>query len=119
MSQNSERSRWRLVAPRILAVVLALVGAALAFGGAQLAMLGGSFYYILTGLACLASAYFLWRGSMRGVWIYALMLLATIVWAFWEVGFSGWELMPRVVGPLVIGLYMALPFNWRPLRNQP
>ncbi|MHA6643972.1 hypothetical protein [Mesorhizobium sp. A623] len=60
----------RLLAPRILAVLLALVGILLADGGGQL-LLGGSFYYLITGLAVIASAIFLWHGSILGVWIFA------------------------------------------------
>ncbi|MHA6646210.1 hypothetical protein [Mesorhizobium sp. A623] len=61
----------RLLAPRLLAVLLALVGILLAVGGGQLLLLGGSFYYLITGLAVVASAIFLWHGSMWGVWIFA------------------------------------------------
>jgi len=105
----------RLLAPRILAVFLALVGIVLTAGGVQLATLGGSLYYVITGIAVVASAWFLWTGSMWGIWIYAVMLVWTLVWSFAEVGFDGWALMPRLVGPIVIGIYMALPFNRRPL----
>jgi quinoprotein glucose dehydrogenase len=119
MSSHATGSWTRLLAPRILAVFVALVGLVLAVGGVQLLSLGGSFYYLITGLLCLASAWFLWTGKMLGVWIFAGMLVWTALWSFWEVGFDGWALMPRLVGPLVIGLYMALPFNWRPLRAAP
>lgn len=113
---NQATGHWtRLLAPRILAVLIAVIGLTLTVGGIQLVSLGGSAYYVITGLACLASAWFLWAGRMLGVWIFAAMLAWTAVWSFWEVGFDGWALMPRIVGPLVIGLYMALPFNWRPL----
>lgn len=119
MSSPAAGARMRLLAPRILAVLIALIGAVLTVGGVQLAALGGSFYYVITGLACLASAWFLWTGKMLGVWIFAAMLAWTLIWAIWEVGFDGWSLMPRLVGPFVIGLYMALPFNWRPLQGAP
>ena len=117
---NSAAGAWtRLLAPRILAVLIALIGALLTWWGVQLAALGGSFYYVITGVACLASAWFLWSGKMLGVWIFAAMLGWTLVWSIWEVGLDGWSLMPRLVGPLVIGLYMALPFNWRSLDGAP
>jgi Glucose dehydrogenase len=119
MSSLAAGAWTRLLAPRILAVFIALVGLVLAVGGVQLVALGGSFYYVVTGLACLASAWFLWTGKLLGVWIFAAMLVWTVIWAVWEVGFDGWALMPRIVGPLVVGLYMALPFNWRPLAGAP
>lgn len=105
----------RLLWPRILAVILAVIGAILVYGGVQLLAVGGSAYYVITGLAVLASAVLLFMGSLWGVWVFAAMLAWTLVWSFVEVGLDGWALMPRLVGPFVIGLYMALPFNWRPL----
>ncbi len=119
MSSPAAGAPMRLLAPRILAVLIALIGVVLTLGGVQLVALGGSFYYVITGIACLASAWFLFTGKMLGVWIFAAMLAWTLVWAIWEVGFDGWSLMPRLVGPFVIGLYMALPFNWRPLEGAP
>ena len=119
MSSPAVGAPMRLLAPRILAVLIALIGVVLTLGGVQLAALGGSLYYVITGIACLASAWFLFTGKMLGVWIFAAMLAWTLVWAIWEVGFDGWSLMPRLVGPFVIGLYMALPFNWRPLQGAP
>lgn len=117
---NLAAGAWtRLLAPRILAVLIALIGALLMWWGVQLAALGGSFYYVITGVACLASGWFLWSGKMLGVWIFVAMLAWTLVWSIWEVGFDGWSLMPRLVGPVVIGLYMALPFNWRSLDGAP
>lgn len=115
MSASQENSGWRLLAPRIVAVFLLLVGLFLGGGGAYLLSLGGSPYYVITGIACLASAWFLWRGSMWGVWIYAAMMVWTLIWAFWEAGFDAWALMPRIAGPLVIAIIIALPFVWRPL----
>jgi len=115
MATTTGSGRQRLLAPRILAVFLAIIGILLAVGGGQLVFLGGSFYYLITGIAVIASAIFLWQGSMWGVWIFAAMLAWTLVWSFYEVGFDAWALMPRLVGPFVVGLYMALPFNWRPL----
>lgn len=119
MSSQAAGTWTRLLAPRILAVLIAVVGLVLTVGGVQLVMLGGSLYYVVTGLACLASAWFLWTGKMLGVWIFAAILAFTLLWSLWEVGFDGWALMPRLVGPVVIGLYMALPFNWRSLAGAP
>ena len=115
MSASVAGGGLRLLAPRILGVILALIGAILVYGGVQLVAVGGSAYYVITGLAVLASAILLWMGSLWGVWIFAAMLAWTLIWSLVEVGFDGWALMPRLVGPFVIGIYMALPFNWRPL----
>ena len=37
------------------------------------------------------------------------MLLGTIVWSLWEVGFDAWSLMPGLAAPLVIGLWFVTP----------
>lgn len=94
---------------RLAGVVLLVIGAVLAAGGVKLLTLGGSAYYLLTGLACLGSGLLLWRGDRRGLWLYAAMLAGTVVWALAEVGTQFWQLLPRIAGPAVIGALLALP----------
>ena len=53
----------------IIAVLIGLIGLVLAVGGAYLAVLGGSLYYLIAGVAMLASAWFLFRGRLLGGWI--------------------------------------------------
>ena len=48
----------------ILAILLALIGLILTLGGAWLLSLGGSAYYVIAGLAMLASAWFLRSGTI-------------------------------------------------------
>ena len=89
----------------VYGVILAGIGLALVLGGARLAWLGGSLYYVPAGLLTLLSGVMVLR---RRWWtaaaIYGVMLFGTLLWALWEVGFDGWPLMPRVVSPLVLGL---------------
>ena len=91
--------QWAL---RIVAALLGLIGLVLAIGGAWLAFIGGSPYYLLAGLGLCAAAFFLFKGRVLGVAIYAAVFVATLFWALWEVGLHGWALVPRVVGPLVL-----------------
>ncbi len=51
-------------------VVLALIGLVLALGGAWLAVLGGSAYYVLAGLGLLVSGVLLVQRRALGAWIY-------------------------------------------------
>lgn len=95
--------------------VLFAIGAVLAVGGIKLLTLGGSAYYLAAGLACAVSGVLLGRGDRRGLWLYAAMLLATLIWAFWEVGAQFWQLLPRLAGPTVIGAVLALPWMRRRL----
>lgn len=93
----------------IVAFVLLIFGLALTVGGAVLAVNGGSLYYLLTGLAYVVSGTLLWRGDARALWIYAATLIWTVAWSIWEVGFSGWQLAPRLIAPFVIAALLLLP----------
>ena len=101
--------------PRIFAAILLLIGVALAIPGAFLFSLGGSPYYLAAGLACIAAAVLLWRGRGAGVVVYAAVLAGTVAWALWESGLDGWALLPRTLGPILVGLWLALPQTRRGL----
>lgn len=86
----------------LLGVLLAVIGLVLTVGGVQLAMLGGSWYYLIAGLALIVSGLLLvWR-DVRGAWLYGAVFVATVIWALWEKGLNGWAMIPRLVGPLVL-----------------
>lgn len=87
--------------------LLIAIGAILLIGGGLLLSLGGSLYYAVAGLATIGSGVFVWRGDRRGAILYAAMVVGTIAWAIWEVGFDGWQLTARVVAPLVLGIGFA------------
>jgi quinoprotein glucose dehydrogenase len=89
---------------------LALIGALLVYGGVKLVLLDGSAYYGLAGVACLLSGVLIIKGSPRGLALYAAFILATIAWSLWEAGFAFWQLLPRLAGPALLALVMALPF---------
>ncbi|AQR72828.1 membrane-bound PQQ-dependent dehydrogenase, glucose/quinate/shikimate family [Sphingomonas sp. LM7] len=99
--------------------LLALIGAVLAIGGVWLAVIGGSVYYLLAGLALVGSGVLLVRGRPLGAWIYIGVWALTMIWALWEAGLDGWALIPRVVGPsvLLILVLLLLPtlsrWQWR------
>ena len=95
---------------RALAVVLLALGAWLTGGGAWLTSLGGSWYYLLAGLATLASGTLVWRRRRLGLWIYLALFAATVVWALCEVGLDFWQLVPRIGLPLAIALYLLTPW---------
>jgi quinoprotein glucose dehydrogenase len=100
-----------------IAIILFIpIGLFLFGGGVWLIALGGSWYYGITGAAVLASAFLLWRGSRLGLWLYAAMIVWTIAWSIWEVGFDFWGLLPRIAGPAVLGLWLCLPLVWRKLK---
>jgi quinoprotein glucose dehydrogenase len=82
--------------------VLVLCGVVIAGGGFWLMTLGGSWYYAIAGVGLIASGVFLIRQERLGVWIYAATWVFTLLWSFWEVGFDGWALVPRLVAPSVL-----------------
>jgi glucose dehydrogenase len=93
----------------LVAAILTIVGAVLVIGGTVLALHGGSIYYVPTGLAVLVSAFGLARHQRYAAWAFGAMLAWTIVWSLWEAGLDDWALMPRLVGPAIVGLLFLLP----------
>ena len=117
-SEQTAPHRKVSILPRIVAILIGLIGATLFAGGIWLAILGGSLYYGLTGAALLASAYFIFRGKALGAWIYVGIYMVTVPWALWESGNDPWALVPRLVGPTVLLALVALvsPRLYRPTR---
>ena len=89
-------------------IVLALA-LALAVGGAELAWLGGSLYYVITGIVLGVSAILLWRARKLGMWVYLLVLAYTFLWSLWEIGLDGWALASRMGLLVLLALYFLFP----------
>ncbi|MGQ2952051.1 MAG: glucose/quinate/shikimate family membrane-bound PQQ-dependent dehydrogenase [Agrobacterium sp.] len=103
------------MAVTVTAVVLTLIGLALFGFGSQLVMLGGSFYYVLSGLAFLLTAILLFKRNRAALHVYAVFIVATLAWAVWEVGFDWWQLGPRGGLIILIGLWLLVPWVRKPL----
>lgn len=102
---RSHAFRWQYIALAILLIVAALP---LAIGGLQLITLGGSWYYLLTGLGLIGTAVLVAMRDVRSVALFAAIFLCTIVWSLWEAGGDFWPLVPRLAPFLVMGVIMAL-----------
>ncbi|KMK18824.1 glucose dehydrogenase [Pluralibacter gergoviae] len=100
---------------KLTALFAALCGLYLLIGGVWLVAIGGSWYYPLAGLAMLGVTLKLWHGKRSALWIYALLLLVTMLWSVWEVGFDFWALTPRCDVLVFFGIWLILPFVWRRL----
>lgn len=112
MSPTPNRPPWYVT---LFGIVLALIGLALAAGGARLVSLGGSWYYLIAGLGMLASGILLIRRRSSGAWLYTIVFVATVIWSLWEVGTDFWQLVPRLIGPIVLALITLL--IWPALHN--
>ncbi|WP_219856298.1 glucose/quinate/shikimate family membrane-bound PQQ-dependent dehydrogenase [Pseudomonas japonica] len=90
-------------------VIAALFGLVLLIGGVWLATLGGSLYYLVAGVVLLVIAGMLGRRSTAGIWLYALLMIATVIWGLWEAGTDFWALVPRLDILGVLGLWLLIP----------
>ena len=108
----SNRFPWS--ASRLLASLIGLfligIGAAMAFWGFKLFTLGGSWYYLIAGVAFALSGLLLVCGARLGIVLFALTLLASCGWAYFEVGLDWWALVPRLALWAVVGLVLLLPW---------
>lgn len=114
-AEHSRQSDADLRPPYILSVILIALGGWLAFRGHSLVTLGGSPYYLLAGLALLICGALAFRGAAGAARGYAVFLGITVTWAIWESGLDGWALAPRLILPLALGLWFALPSTSRRL----
>lgn len=99
----------------LTALILAVIGLAIGGGGIRLAMLGGSWYYVITGIAFLIAAGLLYRRKSMALWLYAAIVIATLCWAVWEIGFDWWELGPRGGVIVLLALWLLTPWARRNL----
>ena len=95
-------------AATILAIIMAIIGIILTVGGIWLAVLGGSIYYLIAGVAMLASAWFLFNGRILGGWIYVGLFILSAIWGFAESRGNAWAMVPWLVAPLIILIWTLL-----------
>lgn len=96
-------------------ILFLLLGLFLTAGGAWLAVLGGSFFYVFSGVMLLVTAVLLLKRWREALWLYAALVLVTLGWSVWEAGFDFWALAPRGDVILPLGLWLLLPFVSREL----
>ncbi|MGO2957895.1 MAG: glucose/quinate/shikimate family membrane-bound PQQ-dependent dehydrogenase [Acetobacter sp.] len=102
--------------PVTLTVILFLcLGLFLTLGGGWLAVLGGSTFYLFSGVVLLVTAVLLLKRWREALWLYAALVCVTLLWSVWEAGFDFWALAPRGDVILPLGLWLLLPFVSRQL----
>lgn len=98
----AETPRKRDLPLILIGLLVALFGLAYLAGGAWLASLGGSWYYLIAGLGLVLSGALLIAARRAGVALYALVFLGTVLWTLWEAGTNIWGWIPRM--DVIIGL---------------
>ena len=106
-SRAAGASRYLLLG---LGIVIALLGVALAVGGAKLVSLGGSWYFLIGGVAMAVSGLLIARRKPAGAWLFAAFLVGTAGWAVADVGLVFWPLFSRLFMFTVIGMVVALVY---------
>ena len=99
----------------ILGLALLLTGLFYLIGGGKLISLGGSWYFFIAGLLTTASAIFVFRKKAFGVWLFALVFVGTLVWAWFDAGWDFWALFSRLMFPA--GVFTALLFTLPAIRR--
>ncbi|WP_313465240.1 glucose/quinate/shikimate family membrane-bound PQQ-dependent dehydrogenase [Pseudomonas nitroreducens] len=93
-----------------LGVIIALLGLALATGGVRLVSLGGSWYFLIGGLAMAISGLLIALRKPAGARLFAVFLVATGVWAVADTGLTFWPLFSRLFMFSAIGVVVALVY---------
>ncbi|SCW80355.1 quinoprotein glucose dehydrogenase [Sphingobium faniae] len=102
---------------RVVAGLLVVTGLAFAIPGIWLIGVGGSVYYAAAGILMAAAGVAFWGRRSLAYGLVLLLVLATMAWAYWEVGLDGWALLPRMnIIMLVGGLTLISWARHRPKR---
>ncbi|ABC90027.1 glucose dehydrogenase (pyrroloquinoline-quinone) protein [Rhizobium etli CFN 42] len=99
----------------ITSILFIIIGLALGGGGLWLVTLGGSVFYLFAGLMFLITAGLLLMRKAVALWVYAVLVVAALGWAVWEVGFDWWQLGPRGGVIILLGLWLLTPWIRGPL----
>ncbi|MDW6020738.1 glucose/quinate/shikimate family membrane-bound PQQ-dependent dehydrogenase [Mesorhizobium sp. BAC0120] len=101
----------------VTCLIFLIVGLAIGAGGIWLVALGGNWYYAIAGLAFIITAVLLWRRNHAALWLYAALMLGTLIWAVSEIGFDWWQLGARGGVIVLLGLWLLTPWVRRTLKG--
>ncbi|SVA78771.1 uncharacterized protein METZ01_LOCUS131625, partial [marine metagenome] len=100
------KGKWAL---RTTAIVIVAFGLPMIWSGAELALVGGTLYYLAAGILMTFSAVDLWRNERRGFFVFMAVLLLTLAWAVYEVGTDFWLVGSRIWLIGIIALWLSIP----------
>ncbi|GBR34168.1 PQQ-dependent dehydrogenase 4 [Acetobacter peroxydans] len=107
--QQSHARLWSI----ITALLFGAIGLFLFLGGAELLVLGGSWFYALVGAVLLGTAAAGFRRPQLATQVYAGLLVVATLWALAETGLNIWGLEVRLLTLLGLGAWLLLPGVWR------
>jgi quinate dehydrogenase (quinone) len=94
----------------LLGMAILVAGLFFAVGGGRLVLLGGSFYFLIAGIAMMVSGLLIIRRRPSGALLFGLLLVLTGLWALWEVGLTFWPLISRLLALTSGAVVVALSF---------
>ncbi|WP_294912457.1 glucose/quinate/shikimate family membrane-bound PQQ-dependent dehydrogenase [Tatumella sp. UBA2305] len=109
MSQESRGLRLITLAISVFCTLWLIIG------GGWLLAIGGSAYYLISGIVMAVFTVMLLKKRSCAFYLYSLILLGTALWAWCESGLDFWALAPRLDIWVLFGIWMILPFVYRQL----
>ncbi|MFT4021612.1 MAG: membrane-bound PQQ-dependent dehydrogenase, glucose/quinate/shikimate family, partial [Acinetobacter sp.] len=103
-----ESARTQFLPLKIFAVVLTLFAIPLFIGGLYLATLGGSWYYLLSGIVLIVSGLLLFKNKLVGAKLFGVFFIATLLWTLYETGSRFWGWVPRMAIFAVFAFFLTL-----------
>ena len=94
----------------LLGAVILAAGLFFAIGGGKLVSLGGSPYFLIAGIALVFAGGLIALRKTSGGLLFGATFLVTVLWALWEVGFSFWPLISRLLAMGVGATVVALSY---------
>lgn len=103
-----ETTKGSSVPVKIFAIILTLFALPLLFGGIYLTTLGGSWYYLISGLVLVFSGILLFKNKLMGAKLFGAFFIATIIWTIYETGSRFWGWVPRLAVFAVFAFFLTL-----------
>lgn len=98
-----------------LGLALLATGLFFSVGGARLAALHGSLYFLSAGIVIVAAAIQFIRRKSSAVLVYGAAFVGTLLWALADAGLDFWPLVSRLMLPT--GLMLLALLAWPALRK--
>ncbi len=106
-THSASVARWPMWLAGLGTLVFALLYTGL---GGYLASLGGSWYFVLAGLGMLVSSVLLFKQRLAGAWLFALVMILSVIWSVADAGLVFWPQVSRLFALGVLSLVVALVY---------